>query len=469
MRPLFAYYGDDFTGSTDVMEVLQWSGLRTVLFMSPPTQEQLTQFNGLRAFGIAGSGRSMSAEQMQTLLPSIYQALKQSQATFVHYKTCSTFDSSPHVGSIGKAIEVARDCFGPVTTPVIVGVPHLGRFQAFGNLFARSGVERPLHRLDRHPTMAQHPVTPMTEADLRRVLAAQTNLSIELIDLLDMDRGEVNELAGRFASGHAGVMLMDVLNAQHLSVVGRVLGQLASRHSPQFVAGSSGVVAALTSLWKEQGIAQSPKQGETFAGVERLLVFTGSCSPITARQIDWAESHGFQLVAIQTPKLVHDQSSEDEVARVVDQAIAGIDRDANVLIHSSRGAGDNRTLATVTALQSLGLDALQVKRQSGQILGPKFGCILQRILRERPLPRIGIAGGDTSGYIVRALEIEALEAIAPFTPGVPLCRAYARGPLDGLELVLKGGQVGPDDIWTRLLTGTQSLTPSAHAKASSET
>ncbi len=128
----------------------------------------------------------MSVEQMQTLLPPIFQALKQSQAKFNHYKTCSTFDSSLHVGNIGKAIELARECFGQVTVPVIVGVPHLGRYQAFGNLFAQSGVERALYRLDRHPTMTQHPVTPMTEADLRRVLASQTNLPIELIDLLDM-------------------------------------------------------------------------------------------------------------------------------------------------------------------------------------------------------------------------------------------------------------------------------------------
>ncbi len=97
----------------------------------------------------------MSIEQMQATLPDIFAALQQSGAAFVHYKTCSTFDSAPHIGSIGKAIELGRDCFGSHTVPVIVGVPRLGRYQVFGNLFAKSGVERELYRLDRHPTMAQ--------------------------------------------------------------------------------------------------------------------------------------------------------------------------------------------------------------------------------------------------------------------------------------------------------------------------
>ncbi len=99
----------------------------------------------------------------------------------------------------------------------------------------------------------------------------------------------MNELCSRFTQGDAAIMLLDVLNEHHLLVAGRVLDQLATACSPSFVAGSSGVVAALTSLWKEQGLAQSSPNRPTTAGVERLLVFTGSCSPITARQIDWAE------------------------------------------------------------------------------------------------------------------------------------------------------------------------------------
>ncbi len=279
MRPLFAFYGDDFTGSTDVMEVLQWSGVRTVLFMSTPTPEQLAQFDDLRGLGIAGASRSMSIEQMQATLPDIFAALQQSGAAFVHYKTCSTFDSAPHIGSIGKAIELGRDCFGSHTVPVIVGVPRLGRYQVFGNLFAKSGVERELYRLDRHPTMAQHPVTPMHESDLRRVLAAQTDLAVELVDVLDMDHADAVGLARRIEAGPAAIALIDVLTEEHVAVAGDLLNALADHHAPRFVAGSSGVVAALTHLWREQGQATALDPLPTFGAARQYW-----SSPAVARR-----------------------------------------------------------------------------------------------------------------------------------------------------------------------------------------
>mgnify|MGYP000989448154 FL=1 len=163
---LLAYYGDDFTGSTDVMESLSRAGLKTVLFLRPPTKVQLARFPDLRAFGIAGGSRAMSPAQMARELPPAFQALKASGAPIVHYKTCSTFDSSPRVGSIGKAIELGRRVFGPALTPLVVGAPVLGRYVAFGNLYARSGLDSALFRLDRHPTMSRHPVTPMNEASI---------------------------------------------------------------------------------------------------------------------------------------------------------------------------------------------------------------------------------------------------------------------------------------------------------------
>src|SRR6185436_2640646 len=97
---LLAYYGDDFTGSTDVMESLARAGVKTVLFLEPPTKAQIARFPGLLAFGIAGGSRAMSPKQMERELPRAFKALKASGASIVHYKTCSTFDSSPKVGSV---------------------------------------------------------------------------------------------------------------------------------------------------------------------------------------------------------------------------------------------------------------------------------------------------------------------------------------------------------------------------------
>ena len=108
---------------------------------------------------------------------------------FVHYKICSTFDSSPEIGSIGRAIDIGFEVFQNRIVPLVVGAPPLRSYCVFGNLFAQSGLNSEPFRLDRHPTMQHHPVTPMTEADLRVHLSKQTSRPIELVDVLTLDNG----------------------------------------------------------------------------------------------------------------------------------------------------------------------------------------------------------------------------------------------------------------------------------------
>src|SRR5207253_2456022 len=128
------------------------------------------------AIGIAGVARSKSPEWMDENLPPVFRRLADIGAPISHYKACSTFDSAPHVGSIGRAIDLAVPQLGGAWHPMVVASPAMGRYQAFGNLFAT--VHGVGHRLDRHPTMARHPVTPMDEADLGRHLARQTSRPI---------------------------------------------------------------------------------------------------------------------------------------------------------------------------------------------------------------------------------------------------------------------------------------------------
>jgi uncharacterized protein YgbK (DUF1537 family) len=160
---LYAFYGDDFTGSTDVLEQLASNGVPAVLYLTPPTPAHLAAFPEARAIGIAGDSRSRSPRWMSSHLPAIFAALKSFQAPIVHYKVCSTFDSSPSHGSIGRAIELGREIFNPRLVPIVVGAPHLRRYVAFGNLFvaAPDGPVQPItvQRIDRHP-MRRHPVTP---------------------------------------------------------------------------------------------------------------------------------------------------------------------------------------------------------------------------------------------------------------------------------------------------------------------
>src|SRR3954470_11783117 len=123
------------------MESLARVGLRTVPFTPAPTRGQLARYENLRAFGVAGTTRSMPPDDMEKTLRPAFAALRESGAPIVHYKVCSTFDSSPAVGSIGRVIDVGIDVFRTPVVPVVVGAPSLGRYCVFGNLFARAGPE----------------------------------------------------------------------------------------------------------------------------------------------------------------------------------------------------------------------------------------------------------------------------------------------------------------------------------------
>ena len=150
------------------MEVLSFSGLESVLFLDVPTPAQLAAFPGARAIGIAGIARSQTPAWMDVHLPPIFAALAAMQTPIVHYKVCSTLDSSSAIGSIGHAVDLGRSVFPSTWIPALIAAPPIGRYQAFGQLFAAAGGR--VHRLDRHPVMRNHPVTPMHESDVARHL-----------------------------------------------------------------------------------------------------------------------------------------------------------------------------------------------------------------------------------------------------------------------------------------------------------
>ena len=177
---LLAFYGDDFTGSTDALEFISRAGAKTVLFTETPTAEQLKSFPGLEAYGVAGKTRALPADEMEKILLPAFEQIKSTGAKHVHYKVCSTFDSSPTVGSIGKAIDCGATVFKNKIVPVLGGMPVLGRYCVFGNLFAKMGIgsNGKIYRIDKHPSMSKHPVTPMNEGDLRVHLGKQTNKKI---------------------------------------------------------------------------------------------------------------------------------------------------------------------------------------------------------------------------------------------------------------------------------------------------
>jgi uncharacterized protein YgbK (DUF1537 family) len=442
---LLAYYGDDFTGSTDVLESLSLNGVPTVLFLETPEAEDLERFGDVRAVGIAGTSRGMSPEEMEEALPPAFEALDALDPEIVQYKVCSTFDSSPEVGSIGRAIDVGQRRFDSPFVPVVVATPSLeprGRYVAFGNLFAT--VEGTTYRLDRHPTMSRHPVTPMTEADLTRHLGEQTDRGIGLLDVRRID-GNDGEALSRELEAVAGgneIVVFDGLTHDHQRTVGRLIWERALDHDgPLLSASSSGLDYALSRHWRDTGVVSEPENLDSADAVDRILVMSGSASPVNRDQIDWALEHGFEGIRLDTSALLDPDAAPGARREAVDAALSVLAEGGSPLLYSVRGPDDDAVERTVDRAAEMGIEETRV----GARLGDEQGRITREILDETPVGRICVAGGDTSGHVAPHLDVFALEFLAPVGAGSPLCRAASRtAALDGLEIALKGGQVQTD-------------------------
>jgi len=393
--------------------------MSAVLFLKRPDDKFFEQFAGHAAFGLAGSSRSQTPEWMDQRLPEAFEWLKSLGAATCHYKVCSTFDSSPSVGSIGRAAEIGKRVFGAEFVPMVVGAPSLRRYTVFGHLFA-AAADGLVYRIDRHPAMKRHPVTPMKEADLRLHLKEQTKMRIGLQDALQ----SCEDYAAAASSSDA--VLIDVLDEASLQRAGRLLWD-ADRQP--FIVGSSGVEYALIAHWGEKG-----QQPSVALPVDRLVVLSGSCSQATERQIEYAGSNGFVLVPVSPA-----DASADE--RSIADALAALSADTRgVVLHTARSVKDR--------VETFGA----AERRN---LGERCGRILDRVLNQTGLRRAVIAGGDTSSHAGRQLGIDALTFVSHIAPGAPLCKAWSHSQSrQGLEIVFKGGQCGQEDFFETVRSGS---------------
>ncbi len=422
-----AYYGDDFTGATDTLATAARAGLRTLLFLGLPTDVQLQRAGPLDCLGIAGAARAMSPDEMRTELEPVGRLFAKLGAPVMHYKTCSTFDSAPHVGSIGAALRILKPHAGNAFVPIVGGQPNLGRYCVFGNLFARAGDS--IHRIDRHPTMSRHPVTPMHEADLRKHLAAQGLAHVAGLDYPDyeQDAEALNLQLDTLVAHKPDAVLLDVAHTGHLATVGRLIWQRAQSQRLLAV-GPSSVVQALAAHW-QSGEATTARID---AATGPVLVLAGSLSPMTARQIQAASS--YRQLALDATRLTGDADYAQQMAAQIATLLA---QGRHVLACTSPpglapgGAVDSRMLAQAC------------------------GDLLARVLKAVPLRRLGIAGGDTSSHAVQALNAWGLSYAAQLAPGVALCRLHSdEATLNGMEIMLKGGQMGGENLFETLLHGT---------------
>jgi uncharacterized protein YgbK (DUF1537 family) len=459
-RLRLAFYGDDFTGSTDALEVLAFSGLRCALFLAVPTPERMQALGGFDAIGVAGSTRAMTKAELDAHLPDVFSALAALPTPLVHYKVCSTFDSAPATGSIGRVMELARAAFTQPLVPVVAATPALGRYCLFGHLFARSGTDGQVYRIDRHPIMSVHPVTPMHESDLARHLGQQTTMPIGHLPLTRFD-GAAGSLAAQLTemAPACRAVVLDGLDASHLTQAGECLQQMASgMASPLFVVGGSGVEYGLTQHWQRQdgqaAAAAAADRYRSFEAVDQVLVVSGSASRLSATQIQTAIDAGFREVAVDVPALGSAQAGT-AVQRLVREVLDALASGASVVMHTARGPDDARIAALIAALQAQGDSVDAARHHGGRLVSDRLGEVVDAIVRAHPLRRLVLSGGDTSSRVTQVLAPEALEIRARLAPGAPLCRLLSSAPhLQGLELALKGGQMGAADYFVKALQGS---------------
>jgi uncharacterized protein YgbK (DUF1537 family) len=430
-KPIFSFYGDDFTGSTDALDALAGSGLKTVLFLQPPSSANLAAFSDCRAVGIAGDSRSQSPDWMRLRLPAIFESLRSVGAPIVQYKICSTFDSSPGTGSIGCALEIGQDVFDVDYVPIVAAAPLLRRYVLFGNLFAAEGDA--VYRIDRHPAMRQHPITPMGESDLRLHLALQTSRKLAHVDMLTLSARDAHARFANLLREQPDGILFDGMDRASLIRAAGLIWR--DRNKPQaFVVGSSGFTTAMVEYWRGHGWVPDSAAPARAKAADRLLVLAGSCSPATHRQVCHALRNGFSGVPIDPAQMCDASANGSYRSSLSADAVQRLAAGRSVVMYSALGPSSIREIG------------------NRQALAGEMGKLLRQAMLASGVRRVVVAGGDTASFAVGELGIDALTFLAPLAPGAPLCKAHSAAPeWRRLELVLKGGQVGPESFFEDVL------------------
>ncbi|HWC20800.1 MAG TPA: four-carbon acid sugar kinase family protein [Flexivirga sp.] len=423
-----AFVADDLTGASDVLAQAHRYGLDAVLVVGEGDGPLPVDAD---VVGIAGPSRSLGGPAFDELVRAQLGRASTLDADVLLYKVCSTFDSSPTRGSIGRAIELLHETL-PAHGPVAVAPaqPDFGRYTAFSNHFAVYGGQ--IHRLDRHPVMSRHPSTPMHEADLRRVLAEQftRDAAVDAIQLPSFSDGTFGEQWQACRAADHAAFVIDAAENEQLDELARAL--LADGATPATVVGSGGIMAALARVTTGQP-ALAPQAQQATGPV---LTVSASASSTTAAQIGDAVDHGWAELAL--PAALFTGTEPGLLTGVEQQASAHLADGRSVVIHTTRGADDPRYAATGA------VDAAHL----GTILGTLVATMARRGLTRD----IAVLGGDTSSHALTAMGVRELRVLSQFVTAGPVCHTDDDAAVAGCRLLLKGGQVGPTDV-LRLFAG----------------
>ncbi len=413
MPALLGCIADDYTGATDVASALRRSGLPVALYFGVPEPGTPAPADGAVVIALKSRTAAVSEAVEQSL--GAHAWLREAGVGQVYLKYCSTFDSTP-LGNIGPVADALLEVTGAAVTVVCPASPGNGRTVSQGRLFV-NGVP-----LDESP-MRDHPLTPMRDSDLARLLRPQTRHEIGLVDHATVRRGAgaVRQAFDDLTSSGVRHAVVDAVDDTDLEVIAQ-----GSAHLP-LLTGAAGLTRGVGRLLAgEHGTAVSRKP-EAVGGA---AVLAGSCSAMTLRQIEHARAH-MPAYRLDPRGLARDSA----VAEVLEWIDAHADSEP-VLVYSSAPPEELRAVQDEVGV---GRGASLVESAMGRIA---------RHLVERGVRRLVVAGGETSGATVSALSVRGVDVGDEVDPGV--CWVFPHEYPD-LALLLKSGNFGGPDLFTRSL------------------
>lgn len=412
---------DDFTGATDIAGFLVSAGLRTAQLNSP---EKAPENLDADAVVISLKTRSIPAPEAVEQSLHACRILQELGAEQIIFKYCSTFDSTAE-GNIGPVTDALLDELGQDFTVVVPALPVNGRTVYRSTLFVH---HQPLHESG----MKDHPVTPMTDSNLIRLMEAQSRGTAGPVPYEAVEEGPEavrSALEAARAQG-ARYAVVDTLDHRHLDTIGQVVTGM------RLLTGGSGIGSGLArALTGRAGSAaeETPAQDWDFTP-GAAVVISGSASQMTNRQVE--------RYARSAPGTALD------LARVIEGPQAYLTELA-AWVHQESGAGSS------TAPMVYATAAPEKVRQWQQEYGAErlsaaiedfFGRLAAR-LREQGVTRFIVAGGETSGAVTQALGVDGFEVGPQIAPGVPWTRSLEEDPQRRIDLALKSGNFGDEDFF----------------------
>lgn len=425
-RGTLGVIADDYTGATDVAAALRRAGLETLLFFGgPPSDTSLPPHD---AIVIALKTRSVPAPDAVAATLHSADWLEAAGVDQFYVKYCSTLDSTPrgNIGPVLDALSTRLDARTVVTTP---SSPEHGRTVFQGHLFVYDTL------LSDSP-MRTHPLTPMTDSSVPRLLAAQSVNDVELVARDAVRRGELGQLLSERSRG-TRYLVADAVDADDLLAIA-----VAADASP-LVAGAAGLAGALAAVRARRtdhagaAAASVSRAAAATSARHRAAVLAGSCSRRTLEQLD-------DYLAAGNPAHRVVARAGATSTQLADEALRWFDAQASTarpVIYSSLPPAELQRVQ-----QELGTDG------ASKLFESALGEIAIG-LRARGVDVLVVAGGETSGAVVEALDVTGVRIGAEVAPGVPWIHTIGTAPL---SLLLKSGNFGDADFFSRALASADA-------------